>query len=101
MKTHQRKSLATAVFYCILIYLWGHVWMRLGMVSCESEGTAYLVFPTQFQSQLPKHSETQSLTPSGTQKETKDSVLPKWVCLTLWNYGHTINGLSHARRTEW
>lgn len=70
--------------------------MHLGMVSCESEGTAYLVFPTQFQSTL----KTQSSTHSGTQKEPKHPVLPEWVCLALWNYGHTITGLSHARRTE-
>lgn len=55
MRGHWIKSLATAEFYWIVIYLQGHVLMHLGTESCESDGAAYLVFHTQFQSQLQQH----------------------------------------------
>lgn len=89
LRSHQIKSLATAVLYWFLIYLWSHVLMHLGMVSCESEGTAYLVFPTQFQSQLPQHTGKSVLNPQRNTERTKtpcSTQVGMFGCVELWTH---------------
>lgn len=100
MKSHQIKLLATAVSYWILVYLWGHVLARFGMVWREIEGAAYLVFSTPLQSQLPPYTEKPVLTPQRNLEIAQRLCSAQVLRLAPWNSGDTTAGLSQAKSGE-